>query len=239
MKEDGAHSETNTDDELKVDGTFSHLTNGHSRNTDVNLKLAILGAPGSGKSTLSAGLLYFSKLFLFKADAVPEVAKWDYYKGVDFTSEKYEYEKFNNQKNLEDIYPSNLEITICDAPLIISAIYAAYYRGDDHQIAKDMLELARQEKDRYTHFLVSRKLVKFENFGRNETESQSEQIHAKTLEILERLQINYTVINRYDDHIPIQILAMIGAVGKNRESRLQLDSTIKRPDLLMTQEVVQ
>lgn len=224
---------------MKIDGTFSHLTNGFSRNDDVNLKLAILGAPGSGKSTLSAGLLYFSKLFLFKADAVPEVAKWDYYKGVDFTSEDYEYEKFNNQKNLEDIYPSNLDITICDAPLIISAIYAAYYRGDGHKIAKDMFNLAQKEKDRYTHFLVSRKLVKFENFGRNETESQSEQIHAKTLEILERLQINYTVINRYDDHIPIQILAMIGAVGQNRDMKVLCDPTIQRTDLLKTHEFSQ
>ena len=55
-----------TDADLKVDGTFSHLTNGYSRNDDVNLKLAILGAPGSGKSTLSAGLLYFSKLFFLR-----------------------------------------------------------------------------------------------------------------------------------------------------------------------------
>ena len=224
---------------MKVDGTFSHLTNGFARNDDVNLKLAILGAPGSGKSTLSAGLLYFSKLFLFKADAVPEVAKWDYYKGVDFTHDEYEYEKFSNQKNLEDIYPNNLEITICDAPLIISAIYASYYRGDNHQIAKDMFSLAEREKDRYTHFLVSRKLVKFENFGRNETESQSEQIHAKTLEILERLQINYTVINRYDDHIPIQILAMIGAVGKNKQLSLHCDPVIARGDLLKNEQVTQ
>ena len=107
------------------------------------------------------------------------------------------------------------------------------------KLQKICLSWRRQEKDRYTHFLVSRKLVKFENFGRNETESQSEQIHAKTLEILERLQINYTVINRYDDHIPIQILAMIGAVGKSRESRLLLDPSINRPDLLMTQETTQ
>ncbi len=224
---------------MKLDETFSHLTNGYSRNDDVNVKLAILGAPGSGKSTLSAGLLYFSKLFLFKADAVPEVAKWDYYKGVDFTSDEYEYEKFNNQKKLEDIYPSHLDITICDAPLIISAIYASYYRGDDHKIAKDMFELAEKEKDRYTHFLVSRKLVKFENFGRNETESQSEQIHAKTLQILERLQINYTVINRYDDHIPIQILAMIGAVGKSSDATIKIDPTIKRNDLLKTHQINQ
>ena len=78
---------------------LSHLLNDYSRQDEVNLRLAILGAPGSGKSTLSSGLLYFCKLFLFKADAVPEVAKWDYYKGVDFTAEDYEYRKFEFKKN--------------------------------------------------------------------------------------------------------------------------------------------
>ena len=196
--------------------TFSHLTNGLKRQDKVNLKLAILGAPGSGKSTLSSGLLYFSKLFLFKTDAVPEVAKWDYYKGVDFTSENYEYDKFQRQKEIEDFYPNDLEITICEAPLIISAIYAAYYKGDDHPIAKDMFKLAQAHKHRYTHFLVSRKLIKFEDYGRNESEKQAEQLHLKTLEILEKLQINYTIINRYDDHIPIQILDMFGAISREQ-----------------------
>jgi len=214
--------------------TFSHLTNGYTRNEKTNLKLAILGAPGSGKSTLSSGLLYFSKLFLFKADAVPEVAKWDYYKGVDFSAEDYEYKKFNAQKDLESIYPENLEITICDAPLIISAIYANYYRGENSSIAKDMLNLAQQHKHRYTHFLISRKLIKFEDFGRNENEIQSEQIHAKTLEVLEKLEINYTIINRYDDHIPLQILDMVGAIRKDinyNNSKLPLD----RSDLIHTE----
>lgn len=220
--------------------TFSHLTNGYIRNDKVNLKLAILGSPGSGKSTLSAGLLYFSKLFLFKADAVPEIAKWDYYKGVNFKSEEYEYQKFTKQQELEDIYPKNLEITICDAPLIISAIYAAYYRGNDHKIAQDMFQLAKEHKDRYTHFLVSRKLVKFETFGRNEDEKQAEALHYKTLEVMENLQINYTVINRYDDHIPLQILDMVGAVRKDLSSeqdKLQLNTemdvrpALSRPDL--------
>lgn len=215
--------------------TFSHLTNGYTRNENVNLKLAILGAPGSGKSTLSSGLLYFSKLFLFKADSVPEVAKWDYYKGVNFKAPDYEYNKFNAQKDLEAIYPTDLEITICEAPLIISAIYAAFYRGEDSQIAKDMLSLAQAHKDRYTHFLISRKLVKFEDFGRNENEKQSEELHRRTLEILERLEINFTVINRYDDHIPLQILDMVGAIRRDAsvDNRLpHYKPVIERPDLM-------
>ena len=43
----------------RTDHTFSHLLNDYSRQDEVNLRLAILGAPGSGKSTLSSGLLYF------------------------------------------------------------------------------------------------------------------------------------------------------------------------------------
>lgn len=198
-----------------VTGTFSHLTNGFVRNQNINLKLAILGAPGSGKSTLSAGLLYFAKLFSFKADAVPEVAKWHIYNNVNFNDTNYEYKKFTEQKDLEYIYPKDLEILICEAPLIISAIYAAYYYGNDSKIAQDMLAKAQEHKNSYTHFFVSRKLIKFESFGRNETEEQSEQIHDKTLEVLEKLQINFTVINRYDSHIPLQILNMVGAIRKD------------------------
>ncbi|MBT3586589.1 MAG: AAA family ATPase [Halobacteriovoraceae bacterium] len=201
-----------------MNSTFSHLTNGYRPNSDVKLKLAILGSPGSGKSTLSAGLLYFSKLFLFKVDSVPEVAKWDFYKGVDFTADDYEYKKFKAQQELEDIYPQDIDITICEAPLIISAIYAEFYRGNDDKIARDMFALAKEHKERYSHFLVSRKLVAFEEFGRNENEKQANLLHQKTLEILERLQINYTVINRYDDHIPLQILDMLGAIHQRPEA---------------------
>lgn len=192
---------------------LSILTKDYIRSNNVKAKIAILGSPGSGKSTLSSGLLYFSKLFRFKSDLVPEVAKWDIYKKVDFKSDKYERSKFKRQKNLEKIYPDELEITICEAPLIISAIYAEYYRGKDDEIAQEMMKNAEKHKNQYTHFFVTRKLVEgFENFGRNESERDAEALHKKTLDVLERLQINYTVINKYDDHVPLQILKMIGAI---------------------------
>lgn len=195
--------------------SFLHLTSGYKPNKGVKLRLAILGAPGSGKSTLASGLLYFCKLFFFKSDNVPEVAKWYYYRGADFNEDGFELKKFNEQKELEDIYPSDLEVLICEAPLIISAVYSAYYHGDDSDIAKQMFKLAEENSHRYTHFILSRKLVKFETFGRNENEKQSEELHFKTLEILERLKLNYTLVNKYDEHIPLQILSMVGAIYKN------------------------
>lgn len=198
--------------------SFSHLTEGYEANKNVKLRLAILGAPSAGKSTLAAGLLYFSKLFFFKVEAVPEVAKWHYYKGTDFNQPDFEEKKFKEQKDLEDIYPNQLDILICEAPLVISAVYAAFYYGDESALAKKMFELARQCKHRYTHFIVSRKLVQFETFGRNENEEQCEGLHQKTLQILERLGQNYIVVNRYDEHIPLQILSMVGAIHKSKET---------------------
>lgn len=194
---------------------LSKLTEGYTKSENVKVKIAILGAPGSGKSTLSSGLLYFSKLFRFKSDAVQEVAKIDFYKKVDFKSEKYERSKFKRQKNLEKAYPDELEITICEAPLIISSIYSEYYRGKDHPVAIEMMKNAEKFKENYTHYIVTRKLITgFEDFGRNESEKESEELHQKTLEILERLRINYITINKYDDHVPLEILKMIGAVQK-------------------------
>ena len=192
--------------------TFNHLTEGYHRNSSVSLRLAILGAPGSGKSTLSSGLLYFSKLFLFRVDAVPEVAKWHFYKGTDFSEPEFELRKFEEQKALEEIYPKELEILICEAPLVISAVYSAFYLGDHHPVSLKLLQQAQTEKSRYAHYIVSRKLVAFEKFGRNESEFQAEKIHFKTIEILEKIGINYAVINRYDEHIPLQVLSMVGAI---------------------------
>ncbi|MFK8138476.1 MAG: ATP-binding protein [Bdellovibrionales bacterium] len=212
--------------------TFSHLTNGYTKNENIKIKIAIMGAPGSGKSTLSAGLLYFSKMFGFRVDAVPEVAKWHIYKGSDFNRREFEYEKFEEQKELENIYPRDLEVTICEAPLIISAVYAEMYHGTDSNIFKDMKKLAEANKDRYTHFLVSRKLKTFESFGRRENESQSDKIHEITLKHLEDLGVNYTVVNRYDDHIPLQTLAAMGAIYRTEKSLMDftLDS-LKSLDL--------
>lgn len=173
-----------------------------------------MGAPGSGKSTLSAGLLYFSKLFSFRVDSVPEVAKWHIYKGSDFKDPQFEYRKYDEQKELEDIFPQELEVVISEAPLIISAVYSSFYMGDDHPVAQEMYRRAVQEKERYTHFILSRKLIRFESFGRNETEEQSEGLHLKTIQILEKLGLNYIVVNRYDQHIPLQILEMVGAIRK-------------------------
>jgi ABC-type dipeptide/oligopeptide/nickel transport system ATPase subunit len=202
--------------------SFDHLLEGYTRNPDVRLRLAVMGAPGSGKSTVSAGLLYFAKLFFFKVDMVPEVAKWHIYKKSDFSAPDFELKKFQEQWELENLYPRELEILICEAPLPISAVYSAYYLGEDHSTTKRLLDLAEETKHRYTHYFVSRKLVQFEAFGRNETEEQSNALHYKTLEILERLGLNYTIINRYDEHLPLQVLSMVGAISKKGEDNNQL-----------------
>lgn len=182
---------------------------------NVTARIALLGSPGSGKTTLSLGLGYYSKLFEFRSDTVPEIAKHDIYKGIDFSKKGYEQNKFNRQKKLEDIYPKDLEILIVDGPLIISAIYADYYHGKDSDIAKEMLRRAEKYKKNYTHFFVTRKLNStFEEFGRNETEKQAEDLHHKTIEILEKLKINYFVINEYNQNVPINLLEQIGAIKK-------------------------
>jgi nicotinamide riboside kinase len=221
-----------------MEHSFYHLTNGHGPNENVKLRLAILGSPGSGKSTLSAGLLYFCKLFFFKVDSVPEVAKWHYYRGTDFTDKNFEMKKFQEQKELEDIYPPELDILICEAPLVISAIYSSFYLGDQHQISKELFELADFHKDRYTHYLLSRKLVKFESFGRNEDEEQAEGLHQRTIEILERLKLNYIVINRYDEHIPLQILSMVGAISQASDGKDWMKKNMARDNLTLGHEQV-
>jgi nicotinamide riboside kinase len=194
----------------------SILVKNFKKSADIlSIKIGILGGPGSGKSTLASGIMYFAKMLDIEAELVPEVAKWDVFAKKNMSSSGYEYDKFKRQKSLEDKYPASLELVICEAPLVISAIFAAFYHGDDSKVAKDMFELAHKNKGRYSHMLVVKKLGKYKDKHRNETEGQSDTLHVKTLEILDRLEINYTVINSYHDGVPLQVLSQIGAVKKD------------------------
>lgn len=194
---------------------ITELKSAYIKNKDISLKIAIMGSPGSGKSTLNHGLMYFSKLFQFKSDAVPELAKIDYYKNVDMSKDSYEEEKFKRQKELEFAYPEELELLICEAPLIMSYVYSKFHKGEDHPVTQQMRKLAFKYKSNYTHFILTRKLVEgYEDFGRNESQEESEGIHQLTIKILEELEINYSVITKYDEHVPLQVLEMIGAIRK-------------------------
>lgn len=186
------------------------------KNKNVKVKIAILGSPGSGKSTLASGLLYFSKLFQFKCEAVPEVAKFDFFKKVDMSKDSYEEKKYKRQLNMERIYPSDLDVLICEAPLIMSYIFSYMYKGKDHPVTLSMRKKAEIHKLEYTHFIITRKLHNgYETFGRNESEVESEELHRITLQVLEDLGINFTLINKYDEHVPLKVLEMIGAISCN------------------------
>lgn len=184
------------------------------KNKNVKVKIAILGSPGSGKSTLSSGLLYFSKLFQFKCEAVPEIAKWDFFKQVDMSNDSYEEKKYKKQLQMERIFPNDLDVLICEAPLIMSYIFSYLYKGKDHPVTLLMRKKAENHKKEYTHFFITRKLHNgYETFGRNESESESEELHKITLQVLEELGVNFTLINKYDEHVPLKVLEMIGAIS--------------------------
>lgn len=201
---------------------------------DKKYKIAILGAPGSGKTTLSAGLLYHCKLMSLKVDWVPEVAKWHFYRGADMTSLEFEFQKFKEQLELESIFPENLDILICEAPMIISAVYASFYHGDHSQIAEEFFNLAKQNLSRYSHYVVLKKSEEYEEFGRHQSEDEALAIHNRTIEILDRLGVAYTVYEQGLNQLPQKILSDIG-VTQAPAKRLGESLFQKRPQSLAEQ----
>lgn len=168
------------------------------------IRLALLSSDRRINSVVSSGLSYFCHLFGIVSDLVPEAGRWDQELGVDLASKDYLYKKFYRQKELEASYPNNLEVTVYQAPLVNFAIQSSLWRGDKHPITEDLIKLAKENKNNYTHFVM---------YGCDQFQSEDQKIREKTVEVMEALEINYTVINSCLDSSALEVLHLIGAIS--------------------------
>jgi hypothetical protein len=114
-------------------------------------KIAIVGSPGSGKTTLSAGLFYHLKILRKHVELVPELIKYKVYKELNFNAPGFDIQNTLEQRELEEGLERSgrsarsIDYLICEAPLCNGYFYASFYGKDDEcavlrKIAKDKLQ---------------------------------------------------------------------------------------------------
>ena len=150
------------------------------------MKVAVIGAPGSGKTTLSTGIFYNLKLLGKNVEIVPELIKYKVYKGESFSQDGFDVTNTIEQKNFETIFDhaqkqGQLSYVICEAPLCNGFFYSSFYKK---KLEESILrKIAVDSINSYDVILFVEMLdeAQFVEFGRKENRERARalEIHIK------------------------------------------------------------
>lgn len=138
-------------------------------------KIAIIGSPGSGKSTIASGIFYFLKKEGFRCELVPELIKYKVYQGMKFNDDGFDILNTLEQKELEENIGKapNLEYLICEAPLCNGFFYSSFYSKDaEIAVLKRIAEKMIQTYELFI-FVEHEDSEEYETFGRKEDKTTS------------------------------------------------------------------
>ena len=138
------------------------------------MKIAIIGPPGSGKTTLAAGLFYQLKKMNKKVELVPELIKLKVYKGEDFSRAGFDIGNTLQQQDFENAFSYNqFDYLILEAPLCNGYFYSSFYGKPTESLV--LKQIAEENINNYDVILFHRLLpeVDYSEFGRKESKETS------------------------------------------------------------------
>lgn len=132
--------------------------------------------PGTGKSSISAGLFYKMKLLEYKVELVQEYAKDMTYEKRSNILEDQLYVFAKQARRLERL-KGHVDYVITDSPLLLSIIY-----NTKSKILNDLIEETYNSYNNM-NFLLKR-VKKYQTYGRNQTEEEAKEIDLKVSKML-------------------------------------------------------
>jgi len=146
----------------------------------VNVNL--FGGPGCGKSTIAAGLFYLMKRNYISCELVSEYAKSLTYSKDTFKLKDQLYILAKSQHpwfKLKD----QVDFTINDGPFPIGLMYAT---GENGFPIKEYTDFTMALFNSYENinFLIKKGKFKYQDYGRNQTESEADEISERTEQML-------------------------------------------------------
>lgn len=155
-------------------------------------KIAIVGSPGSGKSTLCAGIFYNLKILGEHVEMVPELIKYKFYKNLRFDIDGFDVQNTLEQKEFEETFETEkalaqLDYIICEAPLCNGYFYSSYYKKDlESPILK---KIAQNKINSYDLIIFVQRSSSSEyiTFGRKESLDQARELENHVHEKIKEL----------------------------------------------------
>lgn len=143
----------------------------------------ILGAPGSGKSTLSHGLMFEMKRKGYNVEYVNEYAKdlvWEERFNMLLDQQEYifaqQHKKISRLKN-------KVDYVVTDSPLLLFLYYGRNYGKE----FKDFVKFVNNQYNNY-YFYIER-AHEYKSIGRTQTEKEANELNKDLLKILEEEKI--------------------------------------------------
>lgn len=138
-------------------------------------KIAIIGAPGSGKTTIATGLFYFLKKMRKKTEIIPELIKYKVYQDARFGEDGFDIENTGEQRRFEESVEKapDIEFLICEAPLCNGYFYSSFYQKDEEWPVLRKIALKKINTYDIIIFVEHLSAEDYESFGRKEDRETS------------------------------------------------------------------
>lgn len=183
----------------------------------------LFGAPGSGKSTVAAGLFYLLKARGVICELTQEYAKEMVWADSTGTPGKQpagmedQISIFAEQNRRLVRVKDKIEVAVTDSPILLSSVYAPErYPASFHALVADVFRSYSN-----VNFFLER-AIPYENVGRLHDEKQAEALGWRMRDLMDKSGVPYEVLPG-DEAAPWEIMKRLG-LGSMAPKRSFLES---------------
>lgn len=156
------------------------------------ININLFAQPGTGKSTIGAGLFYKMKIKGYNIELIDEYAKGLVY-SENFTELQDQLMIFANQRHKLERLKDKVHYTINDGPFLLSAIFVDFGKNDNLPI-QDFKNLVIKTFRTYKNiniFLEKNDDLGYQKYGRKEDEETAKKMGSEIKLVLNQNNIKY------------------------------------------------
>lgn len=164
----------------------------------MSVLINFLGAPSSGKSTISNNLVSKLKELELNAEYVNEYVKQWVWEGRNI-SPFDQFCIFGNEAHNQSVLFDQVDYIVADSPVMLTAFYHLYYDNKNtlKDVCKEFYEMAEEMGVKVFNFFLTRR-KKYNPKGRYQTQEQADKLGQDLMNWLDQEGYEYEVLDCSD-----------------------------------------